>query len=77
MLPQTRHPTTLSVLSSDNATVINVLVDMVIYWFIISFIVFVICSIFREKKKIVQVCCLVFAFVLHSDDGLSEIIVAC
>ncbi|KAJ0099895.1 hypothetical protein Patl1_19829 [Pistacia atlantica] len=28
MLPQTKHPTTLSLLNSDNPTVINVLVDM-------------------------------------------------
>lgn len=30
MLPQTVHPTTLSVLEIENATVLNVLVDMVI-----------------------------------------------
>lgn len=29
MLPQTRHPTTLSLLHSENHTVVNVLVDMV------------------------------------------------
>ena len=29
MLPQTNHPTTFSVICSDNDTVLNVLVDMV------------------------------------------------
>lgn len=29
MLPQTNHPTALSVLHSDNSTVLNVLIDMV------------------------------------------------
>lgn len=29
MLPQTNHPTTLKVIKSENATVLNVLVDMV------------------------------------------------
>ena len=55
MLPQTNHPTTFSVIRSDNDTILNVLVDMV------KFIgLFIVSSLFNLVFCYFPLCCICF-----------------